>query len=630
MFWLPVLLFWGAAVALNWAMLANRYRHFLNDTDDALRLVQWRLFRDGAGWHDLLIARMGAPEGLESHWSRLIDAGLLLLYWPFALVMPEPEAETAMRLVWPLLLLLPAMTAVAMIAHSTGGRKAVIPALLLATLALPVQFTPGRIDHHNAQIVLLMLSWAFLFVGLRRHGMMLPAGLLVAMTLGVGLEALLPVLFVPASAVLIWAVAPRDTGRALALFGIGLLTGALLMLISAQPPSRFMQTACDAYAANWGLTLMLVGAGLALLPLIPDPWLASRVRRLGAAGAIAVLATALFVILDPLCLQGPFAGMPEVVRAGWLAHVKEMQGLADILARSDAQSIWLAIAVWSALSLLLWRLTLRRKGLSWLAETMLAGATLSTFVLGMMHIRVLAYAQWLSLPLMAIALARCLQGPGRFRQGLRAASALFLSPMSLMVAVMIALPLAGLRPGQTPSPNRKPDAVACQKDEALIPLAELPPGLLAGDLALQVFILARTPHRVLAGPYHRLADRIESNIRLFAEPPDRARRRALTLGLDYIAVCPGARMFGPDGHPVGAASLWGHLLRGEIPDWLEPVPLAAPTPIRVYRVRANRPLPAVIDLPDTLTDPAVPPPPSPPRQQKPLARKPHSPPTDRR
>jgi hypothetical protein len=48
----------------------------LTDMDDAMRLVQMRGFIDGHGWFDLHEARLGPPDGYDTHWSRLIDAGL--------------------------------------------------------------------------------------------------------------------------------------------------------------------------------------------------------------------------------------------------------------------------------------------------------------------------------------------------------------------------------------------------------------------------------------------------------------------------------------------------------------------------------------------------------------------------
>src|SRR5690242_21802556 len=52
---------------------------WLGDTDDAVRLVTVRELLGGAPWFDTTLPRIGAPEPLVSHWSRLIDLPLAAL-----------------------------------------------------------------------------------------------------------------------------------------------------------------------------------------------------------------------------------------------------------------------------------------------------------------------------------------------------------------------------------------------------------------------------------------------------------------------------------------------------------------------------------------------------------------------
>src|SRR4029077_15042732 len=128
----------------------------LGDTDDAMRLVQLRDFLGGQSWFDLHQPRLGPPLGYDSHWSRLIDAGLAGLFFLFHQVVDAPLAERLMRVVWPVLWILPAIIGAAAIAWGIAGRAAAVVTLLLAVVGLPAfqQFLPGRIDHHNIQITL--------------------------------------------------------------------------------------------------------------------------------------------------------------------------------------------------------------------------------------------------------------------------------------------------------------------------------------------------------------------------------------------------------------------------------------------------------------------------------------------
>src|SRR6516165_9054719 len=75
-----------------WATTA----YTLPDTDDAMRLVEMRDFLAGQGWFDLHQSRVNPPAGFDSHWSRLIDAGLAGLYLLFRVMADTPLAERLM------------------------------------------------------------------------------------------------------------------------------------------------------------------------------------------------------------------------------------------------------------------------------------------------------------------------------------------------------------------------------------------------------------------------------------------------------------------------------------------------------------------------------------------------------
>src|SRR4051812_30316307 len=94
----------------------------LGDTDDAMRLAQLRDWLSGQGWYDLNQARVAG--GYESHWSRLIDAGLAGTLWVFGWFFDPAIAERLMRVVWPLLRLRPATSRSSSNPRRTGGPRA--------------------------------------------------------------------------------------------------------------------------------------------------------------------------------------------------------------------------------------------------------------------------------------------------------------------------------------------------------------------------------------------------------------------------------------------------------------------------------------------------------------------------
>jgi len=104
------------------------------------------------------------------------------------------------------------------------------------------------------------------------------------------------------------------------------------------------------------------------------------------------------------------------------------------------------------------------------------------------------------------------------------------------------------------------------------------------DIDYGPFLLTLTPHSVLAAPYHRLSSGIVEAHRIFASPPDEARRIATRAGARYIVLCSN-RAPSDLSEAERSASLWGKLQSGVVPDWLIAEP-GAGAPFRIYRVRS--------------------------------------------
>ena len=130
----------------------------------------------------------------------------------------------------------------------------------------------------------------------------------------------------------------------------------------------------------------------------------------------------------------------------------------------------------------------------------------------------------------------------------------------------------------------RPASKACIQSASYARLAQLPPGIVATDVSYGPFLLALTPHSVLAGPYHHLSKGIMAAHRSLASPPGQAREVLAEQRATYVMIC-GPRP--PDGlaEPERSASLWGRLRAGAVPDWLEPVGNAAGQAFAVYRMK---------------------------------------------
>jgi hypothetical protein len=168
--------------------------NWLGDTDDAVRLVTVRELLGGPPWFDTTLPRIGAPEPLVSHWSRLIDAPLALLMLLFRPLFGVGGAEIATRMAWPAVLFFILQLMISKEALRRAGPWAAAFAVALPLLSLMplVQFKPGRIDHHNAQILCAVAGLMYLVRSLEEERVGWIAGALIGLGLAVGYEAIGP------------------------------------------------------------------------------------------------------------------------------------------------------------------------------------------------------------------------------------------------------------------------------------------------------------------------------------------------------------------------------------------------------------------------------------------------------
>ncbi len=601
--WTPVVVTWGLMVFVYLYVGVDMAASRLGDTDIAMRLVQLRQLMEGQGWYDLSIPRLAPGEAYVSHWSRLVDAGLLALHGLFSLVLPPATAELAMRVTWPLLMLLVAMTSVVLMARRlTGDDSVAFIAAGLALLSLPARFYVGDIDHHGIEIALIMATWAAVFHADRSPGAAFASGFLFTMALAVSLEGL--PLLLPVSLVMsVFFVRQGERGLpVIRAHLLGLLAGSLLFLALAVPPARWLTvTACDAYAPNWGLPLAFV-ALLGLLALRPSwarrgaAWRAGLVLLPVAAGA------AVFLLMDPACVKGPFAHMDPRLRPVWLDHVKEVQPLWQKSVHPGFKAVW----VWSLVALLLLvPLLLRGRvpaacteaertaaGSGFVRLAMLGLMLDGALALGLSAkvMRYVPFAQWLVLPLMAAVLHGWLGDLAkriRHARLIRLPLMILASPLLLVVLSWLLFPnAADAGTGRKAAATAGEAGMTCRSEVALQALDRVPAGLVATTIDMGPFVLARSHHSVLAAPYHRLGESLLDVSRILAAPPEKAREVIARRGVDYVLYCQGLAM--PRtlaGGKPPRESLWFRLANGQPPAWLVPVTLGGNTPLRLYRVR---------------------------------------------
>jgi hypothetical protein len=545
----------------------------LADTDDAMRLAQLRDWLAGQGWYDLTQRRVAG--GYESHWSRLIDAGLAGTLWLFGLFAEPATAERLMRTAWPMLWLLPTIAGAAAIAWRIAGRDAALIALLLAAIGLPAfhQFRPGRIDHHNVQIALSLLAVAATVWSDRVRWAAWAAGAVTGLAMAVGLECL-PYLLTCAAAFAVRYAVDSESAKAARGYGIALAVSSLAGFLVIVGPDHWSRGVCDEIAINWLALTVIGGAGLALAATFASAQMLVRGMQITLVGGLAV---AMFVFIEPRCLRGPYATMDGAVWPIWLAHVREMKPLLALTIESPLTGIAIATFPVTALIavLILARSRDMRSDFAFLvAAASLVIATLTTLA----AVKAASYAIWLAMPLVAVFALHLFGWLGLQSLAPRVAVGVLLTPAVLSLGAITIANAAGF--GASDNFNRS-ETDACFKIESYAALAALPPGIVAADIDYGSYLLALSPHTVLAAPYHRLSAGIITVNQIFSSPPDQAREILARNRVAYVMTC--AR---PDARARKEhASLGERLQAGEVPAWLEAMPVTEPQAISVYRLR---------------------------------------------
>jgi hypothetical protein len=562
--WLVII---AQLLADHWAETALT----LADMDDAMRLVQMRGFIDGHGWFNLHEARLGPPDGYDTHWSRLIDAGLAGMLWLFGQFTNPAFAERLMRTVWPMLWLLPTMAGATAIAWRIAGRDAAPIALVLTAVGLPPfqHFIPGRIDHHNVQIAIAVLLVAAVAWSDRRRWAAAAAGVLTGAAMAIGFEGLPYIVLAGAAMALRFVLAP-DAGRALARYGAwgaGSVAAAFLVSVG---PAQWGRTACDAIAVNSAIAVILATLGLALTGrfLAGAHWQVScrRRRRHRPCRCCGLRSHRDALPCRSVRHDGP-DGAIGVVQSCF-GNAAAMGGRLDIAPHGSGGR--------------------RLSG----GRSRVHGA----------HCPRSGGAPGFRLPGgcdcpdrlggSAVHHGACLQlrhmaGDPDGGRGCGVRIRLGAAGHDGGPGPDCTVPGAGGHRGGGAGGGASNDRPTCRGGEFAgrrrLP-AQRELRCTGGSADYGPFVLALTPHSVMSAPYHRLVGPIIAANDIFALPPAAARQVVAAAKPDYLAVCDRHRL-GGIGAAEREASLWGRLAAGEVPAWLEPVAATRDGPFMVYRVR---------------------------------------------
>lgn len=558
-----------------WPSVAERQ---FPDPDDILRLVQVRDLLSGQGWFDLHQYRIGGPDGTLMHWSRLVDVPLLLVIGSLSPLVGPAGAELAAEIVIPLLTLAAILVLVARIAARFSNLEGVTLACVSVGLSslLLAQTQPFRIDHHGWQVVAMLAAVAGLLPGRQAWRPALAGGALAA-GLSISLELLPIAAAVGAAFALRWLV-DGTTSRPLVTF-LASLAAALCALFAATRGLADLVQHCDTISPVHLGAIGLLAAGSAVVA-----WRRPATRiSLVAALALPVLAAgALFAWSAPHCLAGPFGNLDPLVRAFWYENVSEGQPVWRISYR-----LWFPAVAHGVMSLItlgwLWRIKQGEERQWWFEYLLVSGVA---FVTGLLVWRSMAFVGALAaIPLGWLA-GRLLEQLREAQRPLgKAAVALGILVVIVPAAPIMLAGLAGLASARAAEATEPSSSSACQIASAAPALDKLRPATVFAPLDLGPALLAQTRHKVVATAHHRANHSMRQVLAAFLGSPAEAHSLIAREGADYVMLCIGMgevslyRKRAPDGFAARLAD-------GQIPAWLEPVPLPGSDGLRLWRVRA--------------------------------------------
>jgi hypothetical protein len=551
-------------------------------TDDAMRLVQVRDLIGGQGWFDLFQYRLDPPAGILMHWSRVIDtplAATILLLRP---LIGTHSAEAAALFLWPLLLLAVALALVAAIARQMSGHVATsqVTAVVLAVLSAPalIHFRPGAIDHHNAQICLLL---ALVLLASQIEGSMAKAalaGLMASLSLAIGIEMLPAIAAIGLAVFGLFIQRGRFVSRQIAVFGAAFAASSILLATALLPLSSLAMPVCDALGGP--ILLLAAGGGISLMIMAGiDRYHSTLGLRMATGAASASVLVGAFLSLFPGCIASPYAELDPLVTSLWVNKVVESMSLATMLQLTPQKVLGFygfpLMTMGFASAALIKSDSAER--FRWTLGIMTLAALIG---LGVWEMRATAAASMVAAPMFAASLA--ILWPTRATGRNLFLLALAVSPASFAAVGLSAKPLiyAIFKPPVTIAER---DASTCQAVSDVASMTRLPKGRVMAPIDLGPMILAETDHAVFAAPYHRNNDGNLAMLKLMLAPPSTARQTLSDRRVDYIVICPADPQedfvkLAPD----GLAARLGH---GETPDFLEPLNLDPTHKISVWRVR---------------------------------------------
>jgi hypothetical protein len=551
------------------------------DNDDGMRLVEVRDFLNGQGWFDLMQYRMGLGTGTLMHWSRLIDLPIATLIRIFGVFLPQERAEALALATWPLALIVPSLWGMGLAGRRIGGALGMHLSLGLGAFLLVTsnRFLPGSIDHHNVQFALAAIMTAMLLDEDNGPLSYAAAAFAAALAIAIGAETMPFVAAVCLVVALAWAWEGEPFAPAAKAFGFTLALSISLFFFGTVPPRLYAAVTCDNLSLGY-YSLSAIGGGL-LLFAAAFTSRASRVVRFAVLAGVGAAVLGSVIVIAPQCLHNPLADLDPMLIELWLDYVSEAQSIFGAN-HQDPYTIgfFYATGLFS-IAVCLFRLAYGDRVRVHLILLFLLAVSWGIAVVqirGSMFSNLLAV---FPLTLLMIDMRRISNGDSENV----AAAFCYISTVLLSVAAVWGLAGGFLSTrmdnaaAETAAAKDKP---SCSSRDVILPLADLPAGLVVAPSDVGVSILRFTGNRILSAPYHRNQGGMLTEMHIGLAPPQDAEAFLRGTGVSVLVFCadnPQTRQIAkikPDG-------LYAQLEKGNVPAYLRALPRPDGSPVQFYR-----------------------------------------------
>ncbi len=501
----------GAQLLESYAGLGN---------DDIMRLLTVRDWIAGQGWYDVMQYRLLPPDGVELHWSRYIDVGIAAIIVPLSYFVPMETAEMLAATIWPTLILILTILVVGFGTRRIFGPHAACFATMCVAfwpLTASLHNSPGDLDHHNVQLLMMtLLAFAVIWPS-RPVGAGVVGGVAAAFSLAVGLESL-PFIVGAGITLFIRAVfVPSQVSqKLLTVFCLTLAVASVVFWLGQTAPERWANTVCDQLGLPT-LSLVALASIACLVPFAAARWLPTPPLKLATTVVLTAVGLGLAWPFLSVCLDGPYGELPvnlqELISNG---ITEALPGL--VYARSNVvAALVFTLPVFVTLfgGIFLWLLSGRKQTPRAYRDQAL-GLLLILCVLGaamiFVQMRTVIMMGSVAPIIGGVLVAHFLQGYLENRDLTKGLAAIAIAAV-ITSPILVIGPFASiLEPDDGTSGQ---SASNCRSFESMRALNQVPPAVVLTHLNFGPTLIWASHHSGLSAPYHRSAEALSNGVKPF-------------------------------------------------------------------------------------------------------------------